>query len=92
MIEFEWDKVKSKSNQKKHGISFEEAKTVFDDDFAVQFFDEENSSEEDRFLMLGYSNKSNLSNDLPLRTKFRRTCSDHFGEKSHETRTKILLR
>ena len=60
MVEFEWDSIKSKSNQKKHGISFEEAKTVFDDDFAVQFYDEENSAQEDRFLMLGFSSKSNL--------------------------------
>ena len=60
MIEFEWDVEKSKSNHKKHGISFEEARSVFSDDFAVQFYDDKNSTEEDRFLMLGYSNKSKL--------------------------------
>ncbi|MDV6346697.1 BrnT family toxin [Nitrosomonas sp. Is35] len=57
MIEFEWDTNKAASNLKKHGISFEEAQSVFYDDFAVQFFDE-NSVSEDRFLMLGMSNEA----------------------------------
>lgn len=55
MIKFEWDPKKAESNLKKHQVSFEEAQSVFYDDFAVQFFDEENSSQEDRFLMLGMS-------------------------------------
>lgn len=60
MIKFEWDSAKVISNQKKHGISFEEAKSVFFDEFAVQFFDEANSESEDRFLMLGLSDQANL--------------------------------
>jgi uncharacterized protein len=60
MIKFEWNQAKNKSNQRKHGISFEEAQSVFYDDYAIQFYNEENSIEEDRFLMLGYSNESNL--------------------------------
>ena len=55
MIKFEWDPAKAASNLKKHGVSFEEAQTVFYDEFAVQFFDEPHSSQEDRFLMLGMS-------------------------------------
>ena len=55
MIKFEWDSAKAVSNKKKHGISFEEAETVFYDEFAVQFYDDENSESEDRFLMLGFS-------------------------------------
>ena len=55
MILFEWDATKAASNIKKHGISFEEAQSVFYDDFAVQFFDNEHSENEDRFLMLGMS-------------------------------------
>ena len=58
MIGFEWDKSKATSNKRKHGISFEEAQSVFYDDFAIQFFDDENSDVEDRFLMLGHSNQS----------------------------------
>jgi len=46
--------------QKKHQISFEEATTVFSDELAIEFYDEEHSEWEDRFLMLGLSNKLNL--------------------------------
>jgi uncharacterized DUF497 family protein len=60
MIKFEWDTAKAASNKKKHGISFEEAQSVFYDEFAVQFFDEENSVSEDRFLMLGFSDEARL--------------------------------
>ena len=60
MITFEWDSAKAKANLKKHGISFEEAQSVFYDEFAVQFFDEEHSSDEERFLMLGMSVDTNL--------------------------------
>ncbi len=60
MIKFEWDTAKAVTNIKKHGVSFEEAKSVFFDDFAVQFFDQDNSDTEDRFLMLGMSNETNL--------------------------------
>ena len=60
MIKFEWDAVKAASNIKKHGISFTEAQSVFFDEFAVQFFDQKNAEKEDRFLMLGVSNETNL--------------------------------
>ena len=60
MIRFEWDAAKANSNKKKHGISFEEAQSVFYDEFAVQFFDEDNSQSEDRFLMLGFSDEARL--------------------------------
>ncbi len=60
MIKFEWNLSKAVSNKKKHGVTFEEAQSVFYDDFAIQFFDEENSELEDRFLILGYSNQSRI--------------------------------
>ena len=60
MIKFDWDPVKAESNKKKHGVSFEEAQSVFYDEFAVQFFDEENSESEDRFLMIGVSDEAHL--------------------------------
>jgi hypothetical protein len=59
-IHFEWDKTKAKINQEKHLVSFEEAKTVFYDELALEFYDETHSEWEDRFLMLGLSNKLNL--------------------------------
>ena len=58
MVRFEWNVAKAASNEKKHGVTFEEAKSVFYDDFAIQFFDDENSDLEDRFLLLGLSNQS----------------------------------
>ena len=59
-MEFEWNPAKDKANLKRHGVSFEEAKSVFYDDYAVQFYDENHSEEEDRFLLLGMSNRSKL--------------------------------
>lgn len=60
MIKFEWDESKATINFKKHQISFDEAKTVFFDEFGVQFFDDDHSSTEDRFLMLGMSSSARL--------------------------------
>jgi uncharacterized protein len=60
MIRFEWDPHKAAANLKKHRISFEDAQSVFYDEFAVQFFDETHSSEEERFLMLGMSSAASL--------------------------------
>lgn len=60
MTRFDWDPAKAASNFKKHGVSFEEAQSVFYDDFAIQFFDETHSSEEQRFLMLGMSSGARL--------------------------------
>jgi uncharacterized DUF497 family protein len=55
MIKFEWHPIKSSANLRKHNVSFEEAQTVFYDENAVQFFDEEHSADENRFLLLGMS-------------------------------------
>lgn len=60
MISFEWAPTKAKSNLRKHGVSFEEAQSVFYDEFAVQFYDEPHSSHEDRFPMLGMSSGTQL--------------------------------
>ena len=57
---FEWDSEKDRTNQKKHGVSFEEAKSVFYDDSAIQFWDEGHSDLEDRFLLLGRSSKMRI--------------------------------
>ncbi|MDH3280610.1 MAG: BrnT family toxin, partial [Gammaproteobacteria bacterium] len=43
MIRFEWSPAKSRANAKKHGVSFEEAQSVFYDEYARQFYDEDNS-------------------------------------------------
>jgi uncharacterized DUF497 family protein len=60
MIKFERDSAKAGANLKKHGVSFEEAQTAFYDEFAVQFYDEENLNDEERFLLLGQSTGARL--------------------------------
>ena len=50
---FEWDLNKARSNQSKHGVSFEEAATVFRDPKALSIFDDEHSIYEDRWVTIG---------------------------------------
>ena len=59
LLVFEWDKKKVNANIKKHGISFEEARTTFYDENAIQFYDPDHSEDEDRFILLGTSYKLN---------------------------------
>ena len=54
-IRFEWDRRKSRENKRKHGVSFEEAQTIFWDENAIQYYDPDHSKDEDRFIMLGMS-------------------------------------
>jgi len=56
-LRFKWDENKNKSNIQKHGVSFEEAQTVFYDEYAIRFFDPDHSEDEDRFILLGISFK-----------------------------------
>lgn len=59
-ITFSWDDEKDKANQRKHGVSFEEAATVFADENARLKHDPDHSQEEDRFILLGFSAKLRL--------------------------------
>nr|WP_202862769.1 BrnT family toxin [Limnohabitans sp. Rim28] len=54
-MRFEWDPKKAASNEKKHGVSFEEARTVFFDENAKLIDDPDHSEDEDRFVLLGIS-------------------------------------
>ena len=54
-IRFLWNERKNSANVKKHGINFEEAKTVFYDPNAIQYYDPDHSDDEDRFILLGVS-------------------------------------
>lgn len=56
-ISFEWNNRKNSENKKKHGISFEEAQTVFVDENALLILDPDHSQEEDRFIILGLSSR-----------------------------------
>ena len=59
-IRFEWDPRKAKSNEKKHGVSFEEAQAVFFDEQALLFEDLQPLHEEERFVLLGLSSSLRL--------------------------------
>lgn len=56
-IRFAWDPGKDRLNKRKHGVSFEEARAVFYDENAIEFPDPDHSDDEDRFLMLGLSDR-----------------------------------
>lgn len=59
-LKFEWDRRKATSNLSKHGVSFEEALTVFGDSLARIFDDEDHSIEEQRQIIIGHSDKERL--------------------------------
>ncbi|MHC0064454.1 BrnT family toxin [Nostoc sp. UIC 10890] len=59
-MEFEWDKSKAAANLKKHGVSFEEAKTVFSNSLAVIFDDKAHSIDERREIIIGHSQQNLL--------------------------------
>ena len=59
-MKFEWDPAKAAANLRKHKVSFMEAQSVFYDDFAIQFFDDGHSYDEERFIMLGMSSIARL--------------------------------
>ncbi len=59
-MHFEWDENKAASNLKKHGVSFDEAKTVFDDPLYIDFYDPDHSDGEDRYIMMGMSLQNRL--------------------------------
>jgi uncharacterized protein len=59
-MRFEWDNAKADRNLIKHGIAFDEAQTVFDDPFYVDFYDPDHSENEERYLIIGTSSQGRL--------------------------------
>lgn len=59
-LTFEWDELKSTRNLEKHGVSFEEAKTVLNDPFSMTISDRDHSDGEDRYLDIGISSKGRV--------------------------------
>ena len=57
MITFEWDTKKNEINKKKHQIAFDEAKSVFNDENGIVIDDPDHSVDEDRFVIIGFSNR-----------------------------------
>lgn len=64
-ISFEWDSAKAGSNLAKHSVSFEEAATVFSDNYARIIDDPEHSTDEERFIILGMSRKARMLTVCP---------------------------
>lgn len=60
MLDFEWDQNKADANVRKHGVSFEEAATVFGDPLSLTAYDPDHSLEEDRFITMGTSSDGRL--------------------------------
>ena len=60
MFIFEWDEAKNKRNQNDHGVSFQEAQWIFLDEDAIQFYDDDHSDDEDRYIMVGLSSHLRL--------------------------------
>jgi uncharacterized DUF497 family protein len=59
-MQFEWNKNKAVNNLSKHGVSFEEAKTIFDDPLYVDFYDPDHSEGEERYPIVGESDRGRL--------------------------------
>ena len=59
-VDFELDENKAKINFAKHGVSFDEAKTIFDDPFYVDFYDPDHSEDEERYIIIGQSKHGRL--------------------------------
>lgn len=59
-MEFEWDSEKARKNEKKHDVSFDEAKSCFYDPRQIAFYDSHHSHDEDREILVGHSNQGRL--------------------------------
>ncbi len=59
-MDFTWDETKAQVNAAKHGVAFEEAKTVFDDPLFIDFYDANHSEAEERYLIVGRSSADRI--------------------------------
>ena len=84
MYYFDWDENKNRINLEKHGITFEEASTVFFDDRAILFDDPEHSIDEDRFLLLGMSENRKSLHSLSLLQRIRHSDQDYFRKAGNQ--------
>jgi uncharacterized DUF497 family protein len=94
---FRWSESKAEANNKKHGVTFEEAATVFGDENAKIYDDEDHSTDEERFLLLGHSVISRLlmvchcyrEDDAVTRIISARTATRHERRKYEEKEKKL---
>ena len=59
-MDFDWDDSKAEANFIKHGVSFPEAASAFDDEFSITFHDPDHSVGEERFILIGHSGRGRL--------------------------------
>ncbi len=59
-MEFDWDEDKAEANGAKHGVSFHEAASVFEDDLSLTFSDPDHSLDEERLIIIGHSRRGRL--------------------------------
>lgn len=97
-LHFEWDERKAAANAKKHGVSFDEAKSAFYDERAKLIDDPDHSGEEDRFVLLGLSSVLRLlvvchcyPGRLPLLPRRRRCNSNHLRPQGGGQGNEVLL-
>jgi len=85
---FEWDDEKAFTNQRKHGITFEEATTAFKDVLSITIDDPQHSQEEDRLILIGKSESDNTL--VVIHIEKRDTIRIISARKATKKRTKIL--
>ena len=95
-MEFDWDKDKAKINLSKHGVPFDEAKTVFDDNLRADFYDSTHSYDENRYITIGqsangrllivsYTERDNVTRLITAREATRREREKYEEEEYHNT-------
>lgn len=89
-LHFEWDERKAAANLKKHGVSFEEARSVFHDERARLIDDPDHSEEEERFILLGLSATLKMLGCLPLLPKRQWRDPNYIGPQGNGQGNKIL--
>jgi uncharacterized DUF497 family protein len=90
LLRFDWNAQKGAANLKKHGIGFEEARSVFYDELARLIDDPDHSQSEDRFVLLGMSARFRILVRLPLLSRRTRRHQDHLGPQGHGRGGKFL--
>jgi hypothetical protein len=87
LIAFEWDIDKARANVRKHGVTFEEARSCFYDPRQIVFYDPDHSDDEDRELLIAHSNQGRvLIISYTLKTEVIRIISARKATKSEEIR------
>ncbi len=79
-LEFEWDNAKAKANHRRHGVSFELAKTVFQDPFATERIDDREDHDEERFVIVGVAERQERIRIISARRATQNEQDDYFRQ------------